>query len=51
LNAGVAAFAALGTMVGLVVLLIVTAKTKANAGLPFINSFALIFSLIGYSFL
>ena len=51
LNAGVAAFAALGTMVGLIVLLIITAKTKANAGLPFINSFALIFSLIGYSFL
>jgi len=44
----IAFFAAVGTIVGVMVLLVATLKTKANAGLPFLCSFAIVFSLIGY---
>jgi presenilin-like A22 family membrane protease len=45
----IALFAAAGTIVGAVALLIATMKTRANAGLPFLCSFAIVFSLIGYA--
>jgi presenilin-like A22 family membrane protease len=44
----IALFAAIGTIAGVIFLLVATLKTKANAGLPFLCSFAIIFSLIGY---
>lgn len=47
LDTGIALFAATGTVVGVIALLIATTKTRANAGLPFLCSFAIVFSLIG----
>ncbi len=47
LDTGIALFAAIGTVVGVIALLIATTKTRANAGLPFLCSFAIVFSLIG----
>lgn len=47
LDTNIALFAAIGTVVGVIALLIATTKTRANAGLPFLCSFAIVFSLIG----
>jgi presenilin-like A22 family membrane protease len=44
----IALFAAVGTVIGTIALLIATMKTRASAGLPFLCSFAILFSLIGY---
>jgi presenilin-like A22 family membrane protease len=44
----IAFLAALGTVVGAIALLIATMKTRTNAGLPFLCSFAIAFSLAGY---
>ena len=48
LSPGVALFAAAGTILGIIVLLIATYRRGINAGLPFMGSFGIALSVVGY---